>query len=226
MNYNDEALYDDTYPENYNNAEEYDETEIYKNTGNYAKTKATKKEPKDLLLENFNKNFDSITNKLEYKIEKAEDNEKLKTAVPQLITKLATIQNVTFDHALIGICGLLQSGSYLKSVSNRTIKISNIEFSKKNLLFAMDQIECKFTLRQIARYLKFETAKISRKYGIPGHLFSRFKTENALSYNNLSEETRRIYSAYCADFQLENPDTPPEIRQYLATREKTRQTKK
>lgn len=140
----------------------------------------------------------------------------------QIVQKYAMIEGIPFHFALIGICGLFQSGAYLKSVTNRKIKFSNKEFTKKSLLFAAEQVDNKYTLRKIAKALRYTIARVAYYYNIPGHLYSRYKIENANYIAQCSPDKIRELSTYCTDFQLENDHTPPEIREYLANREKNR----
>lgn len=177
-------------------------------------------------IDNFTKNLDSYTRQYSIDQENIESDINLRKTVIKLTNKLAGIENVTSEHALIGICALLQVGAYLKSVANRKIKISGTEFNKKNLIFAAEQIECKYTLRTIARYLKCIIAVIAYKNDIPGHLYSRFKLENANLIAQNDPNKNKMFSVYCTDFQIENPETPPPIREFLANREKFRNYKK
>lgn len=177
-------------------------------------------------LEKFNSNFEKITEKYTYEPEKLENNEELKNVTNRLISKFAVYEEVDFDHALIGIAALFQCGAYLLSVSNRKITIGNKEFSKANLIHASQAIENKkYTYRSIARYLRTTIAKIADKYNIPGNLYARFKIENATLISKNDEYTNKKIAIYCTDFQLENPDTPEVVREFLANREKLR-TKK
>lgn len=173
-------------------------------------------------IQNFENNFEEIANTYTIDLEQSEEEVPIKHKIIQIVNKYATIENVPFDLALIGICSLLQSGAYLKSVTNRKIKISNKEFTKKTLVFAAEQVDNKYTLRKIARVLKHIIAKVSYKYNIPGHLYSRFKIENANFIAQNTPETNRILATFCTDFQIDNIETPAIIREYLANREKNR----
>lgn len=176
-------------------------------------------------LQEFMKNIDEITEQYVLDQEDTEQEEQIKNKVIQITKKLSILEQTTFDHALIGICALMQSGAYLKNVINRKIKLGKVEFTKKNLLFAADQVDNRYTLRIIAKFLRKIIATISNKYSIPGHLYARFKIENANLIAQSDPETVKQYAIYCTDFQIENPDTPPIIREYLANREKTRKYK-
>ena len=129
------------------------------------------------LLEVFEKNIDIILPKYNVisDIDDCEKNIKLKAS--EIIAKLADIEQVSFEHATIGICALLQSGAYLKSVPNRKINSNGIEFTKKNLLFASEQVNNFYTLRTIAKSLRDIIVHISIAYELPGHLYSQFKLE-------------------------------------------------
>lgn len=177
-------------------------------------------------LVNFEQNFQEIAQTYTVTQIQAEDEGPIREKASQIVQKYAMIENITFDFALIGICGLLQSGAYLKSVTNRKIKINNKEFTKRSLLFASEQVDNKYTLRKIARSIKYIIAQIAVYYGIPGHLFARYRLENANIVAQIPKEQIILFSAYCTDFQIENVNTPQTIREYLANREKNRTYKK
>lgn len=184
-----------------------------------------KKENTTELLDNFEKNIDQITDK--YTItRKIEDESEIRKTIATIVKKQSITEEINFDQSLVGLCCLLQTGAYLKSVSNRKINIANHEFTKKSLLYVMEQSECKYTLRNIAKHLNKTIALISLKYQIPGHLYARFKAENASLIANNSPEQNLILAAYCTDFQIENPDTPEIIRNFLSTREINRNRNK
>lgn len=180
--------------------------------------------PKIDPIEMFNRNFDQIVKTYAITQELIEDEGPIRHKAIQIINKYAMIEQIPFDFAVIGVCGLLQSGAYLKSVTNRKITINNKEFTKKSLVFAAEQVDNKYTLRKIAKILRQTIVRIAYTYYIPGHLYSRFKIENANYIANLDPENIRIIASYCTDFQIENPNTPPIIREFLATREKNRST--
>lgn len=86
----------------------------------------------------------------------------------------------------------------------------------------VEQTECKFTLRNIAKFLRNKIVNVAKKYGIPGNLYSKFKSENLnLIANNSQSENLKI-AIYCTDFQKDNPDAPPIVREFLASREGAR----
>lgn len=174
------------------------------------------------LLEHFNTNFESITDKYKIEKENIDNDPQIRITVIKITLRLAAYEQIDEDLALLGICSLMQSGAYLKSVTNRKITIGGKDFSKKTLLSIAEQIECKFTLRVIAKFLRTKIAQVGIKYKIPGNLYSKFKVENAnFIANNTPEENTKI-AAYCTDFQIDNPDTPPKVIEFLALREKTR----
>lgn len=174
------------------------------------------------LLEQAQENALSLAQRFTVEKESAEDEKQLKNTTAKLIQKISKNEDIPFEHALIGLCGLMQSGAYLKSVSNRKIKMGGKEFTKKSILFAIDQIECKYPLRKIARLLKHTIAQVAMEQSIPGNLYAKFKIENANLIAQSNAEDIKKYSTYCADFQIENPDTPPIVREFLANREKNR----
>lgn len=177
------------------------------------------KEKQPFNIEQFNNNIPNLINQYTVEQEKPEDDPLMLPTINKIIYKLASLHSTTEDHATIGFCSLLQSGAYLKSVSNRRIRIAGIDFTKSDLLFILQSMECRYTLRNIARYLKNTIALVSYQYQIPGHLFARFKIENPNLIAENDTETIRKFATYCTDFQIENPNTPKEIREYLANRE-------
>lgn len=176
-------------------------------------------------IDNFDKNFEYIKEAYTLTTENIEDETEIRKIANELIHKYSKIDNITFEFAAIGICALMQSGAYLKSVPNRKITINNHEFTKKTLITASDLINNKYTLRSIARNLRKTIAKVAYEYNIVGHLYARYKIENANSIANNDTEINKKIAIYCTDFQIENPDTPIVIREYLANREKNRALK-
>lgn len=173
-------------------------------------------------LDFFEKNFDSITIKYNLRKDYNEDDTQVREYLIRLIDKLASINKVEFDLARLGYSAVMQAGGYLKSVTNRRIIIGNVEFTKKNIIYASEELGNKYTLRAIARYDKNAIARIALKYNYPGHLYARFKIENANFIAQQTPEQCIYLSVYCTDFQIENPDTPPIVREFLANRERIR----
>jgi hypothetical protein len=176
-------------------------------------------------IDNFDKNFEYIKEAYTLTTENIEDETEIRKTANELIHKYSKIDNITFEFAAIGICALMQSGAYLKSVPNRKININNHEFTKKTLITASDLINNKYTLRSIARNLRKTIAKVAYEYNIVGHLYARYKIENPNTIANNDTEINKKIAIYCTDFQIENPDTPIAIREYLANREKNRALK-
>jgi len=162
-------------------------------------------------IDNFLSNMEQITSKYKIEQENQLDLQEIKQTAIKLIQKIAVIEQIEFDHALIGVCALMQSGAYLKSVTNRKVIIGGKEFSKKTLIYAAELINCNYTFRVIARSLNDVIAKIAYKYQIPGHLYSRYKIENVNIIVNNSIEQNRLNATFCADFQIENPKTPSSV---------------
>jgi 2-phosphoglycerate kinase len=118
---------------------------------------------------------------------------------------------------------LLQSGAYLRSVTNRKINSNGVEFTKKNLVFASEQVNNPYTLRAISKSLRDIIVKVSFAYEIPGHIYSQFKLENANYVATKSKQEILQIASYCTDFQLDNLHTPSIVREFLAIREQARQ---
>lgn len=189
----------------------------YKNTVDQTPVR----QPKDA-LDQFDMNFDKITDKYLMSRDNLQEDIQIRQVLIRLIQKVADTHKVNFDHAHIAFCALMQAGGYLKSVTNRKITIGGVEFSKRTILYAMEETSCKYTLRSLSRYNRVVIAKVARKYNYPGHLYARFKIENPNLVANLPPDEQNYYARYCTDFQIENPDTPPLVREFLANREKTR----
>ena len=177
-------------------------------------------------LNEFNANMPHILETYQYEQSRSIDEKDLTLTIFKLVDRLAHTEQVDFNHAFLGICTLLQTGAYLKSVTNRKVKIADKEFTKRSLLFVMDQTQCKYTLRIVARFIRDQIADISYNYRISGHLYARFKIENATLIASNSDEENRTLASYCTDFQIDNPNTPEQVRQYLANREIARSKKK
>lgn len=170
-------------------------------------------------------NFDFIVTKYDLTRESILDETDIKDSINKIICRFATLQNASFDHAFLGMCALFQVGSYLRSVTNRKITVGGIEFTKRNLVIAAEQTKNIYTFRSLARYLKDHIARVSMFYSIPGHLYAKFKIDYPTLISENSQETNKLFSAYCTDFQIENPKTPLKIREFLASRERARMKK-
>lgn len=169
-------------------------------------------------LDEFEKRVNQITRDYNVTTENKIDEIALRKTTTQLVTTIAAIKQITFDHALIGLAALIQSGGHLRSVQNRKIRIKDVEFTKKDLLFASDQINNPFTLRTIARGINKTIAAIAIQMKIPGNLYSQFKIENPNHRPDfIQTETLKI-AVYCTDFQYENPDTPEIVKVFLSNR--------
>lgn len=129
------------------------------------------------LLDNFETQIENILPQYNIFSDTNDYEKNIRIKTSEIIAKLADIEQVSFEHAVIAVCALLQSGAYLKSVLNRKVHINGVQFSKKNLVFAAEQVNNVYTLRSIAKSLKQITARIAVEYQIPGHLYSQFKLE-------------------------------------------------
>lgn len=174
------------------------------------------------LLDNFEMNIETILPHYNVFLNMENHEKEIKCKASEIILKLSDIEQVSFEHSVIGTCLLLQAGAYLKSVTNKKINIKGIEFSKKNLVFASDQVNNVYTFRSISQALRFIIAKISLRYNIPGHLYYQFKLENVNFITEKSKQEITQIAAYCTEFQIDNPDTPYIVREFLAIREKNR----
>lgn len=129
------------------------------------------------LLDNFENQIENILPQYNVFSDTGDHEKNIRLKASEIIAKLADIEQVSFEHAVIGTCVLLQSGAYLKSVLNRKIHSNGVYFSKRNLVFASEQVNNFYTLRVIAKSLRQIIVKISIEYQIPGHLYSQFKLE-------------------------------------------------
>lgn len=129
------------------------------------------------LLESFEKNINIILSKYNVTSNNEDQERNIRLKASEIILKLSEIEQVSFEHGTIAVCALLQSGAYLRSVTNRKIVSNGIEFTKKNLVFASEQVNNIYTFRAIAKSLKNIIALISLEYELPGHLYSQFKLE-------------------------------------------------
>lgn len=168
-------------------------------------------------FESFEARFEEITEKYQVNPDK-EDETQVRDMALKITNKLSNIANRNFDQTFIGICALMQCGAHLKGVQNRTIKIDDYEFSKRELIFASEQAKNTYTLRKIARSIKEYIAKVAIKYKIPGHLYKKFRTKNP-QFEPLKNPQETMYiSAYCTDFQYDNPKAPLIVREFLSKR--------
>lgn len=151
---------------------------------------------------------------------------KCQSIINNLAKRLALTHNVSQHQALIGIACIFQAGGYLKNVDNRKIKVLETEFDKKTILLILDQLKNTYTLRQLARSMNKLIAITALTNNVPGHLYAQFKLENPSFNPTLEPDKAKLYSAYCTDFQLENPDIPPIVKQFLADRAKNRRNNK
>lgn len=174
------------------------------------------------LLNNFDNQFEQISQNYSITSENKIDEEDVIKKAAQIITKVANMHDIKPDHALIGVCAILQSGGYLKNVENRKITIDEVTFNKKEILLAAEQSNSNYTLRTIARCLRSQIATIAKKYEIPGHLYAQFRLENPniLSIKDPNEQLN--IAAYCTDFHLDNPEAPQIVHDFLTNRAKNR----
>lgn len=142
----------------------------------------------------------------------------IKDTTMKIVQQISLAEHIDVDLAFISFALLLQSGGYLKGVTNRKILIGDYEFSKKKVILAMKTVKCVYTLRTIARVNREIIAKIAKKMKYPGNLFSQYKVRNP-DILKKSEEVQLEHAVYCTDFQRENPSTPEEVLNFLLNRE-------
>ncbi len=189
-----------------------------------ASTKGIRKDEslEDNNFENFETNFETITPKYNITNESKIDEVDLLNTAKRIVNRFSIITETNYDHALIGCCALLQCGSYLRSVPNRTINVQNKDFSKQELVFAAQQANSNYTLRAVARSMRRIIAKIAIKYRIPGNLYAQFKLQNPQFIPDKDPKETAEIMAYCTDFQYDNPEIPKTVKEFLSNR----QTKK
>lgn len=171
-------------------------------------------------LDYFDQNFEFISNSYFSSMISENEENIIREKANEIIQRYSIIEGISYNHAVFGICSLFQSGAHMKSILNRTTIIQNVEFTKKTLLFASEQVGNKYTLRAIARSMRNTIVLVSYKYDIPGHLYRKFRLENSDECVLSTEEDLKIYSVYCTDFNSDNPFAPLIIRKFLSKREK------
>lgn len=174
------------------------------------------------LIENIN------TENQEYQdVEKEEDLEPyVREQTLRLIKQIALNEETEPETVFIAFAAILQSGGYLKGVSNRKILLTDkkFELTKRTIINAMKITKCGCTLRTIARHNRELIAEIAFKRKIPGNLYTQYKIHNPEILKQTPEE-QWIHAKYCTDFQRENPNAPFEVIKFLSTREIKRKEK-
>lgn len=185
----------------------------------------TKKDTTDFDI--FSINLEEIAKNTKLVNEKQIDTETLKKYCSELIKRVATNTDSDIKTATIATLLLLQSGAYLKGVSNRNIKLNDKEFSKRDLSISLETIKSNksLTLRNIAYGLRDEMVQASRLYNVPGNLFARFKTQYSEQIAKLNDQETFEHSLYCTDVQSDNPKTPALVKEFLAKRKIGKQNK-
>lgn len=145
-----------------------------------------------------------------------EDLRLIRAKASKIVEKLSSLTGTTYEHSMTGMCALFQCGAHLRSVNNRIIKIGNYEFTKKDLQYAANQAKNEYQFRKIARSINDIIVYISYYYNIPGHLYKKF-SETYIPQLNEPDNTK-LYKAYAADFQLNNPKIPIPVKQFLVKR--------
>jgi len=184
--------------------------------------KANKENENLNILEDFEQSSEFYIQQYPYIQKNIEDVKGCRNMISILTNKLANITDTTPQHALIGIAALFQSGAYLKNITNRKITISNKTFDKINLISILEQQNNQYTLRQLARSINTTIAKIAIQSQIPGHLYAQFKLENPSILAEKTPGELNVIAAYCTDFQIDNPDIPPIVRDFLSNRARNR----
>lgn len=176
-------------------------------------------------------NYETLIFNVENNLENLTSDDSTMNMIPKIqeqttkITEyLAYVDQVEIPVAFTGFMMILQTGGYLKGVQNRKINMQGYELTKRKVIEAMKKTQCDFTLRTIARVNREIIAKIAYATKTIGNLYSQYKI-----YNNLiiqkEEDIQLNHAIYCTDFQRENPNTPPEVLNFLANREISRKAK-
>lgn len=76
---------------------------------------------------------------------------------------------------------------------------------------AIDKTNTKSSLRQIARSLADEIHYLAEFFSVQGHLATQFSS----LLPNADRQHIIYYSYWCADFQIENPNCPISVKQFL-----------
>jgi len=182
---------------------------------------------------NLDINYEQLINKVntenqEYECEDPEQNmiPYVKEHTLRLIKQISLMDQIDPQTVYIALAILIQSGGYLKGVSNRKAYLidKNYELSKRTVINAMKASKCNCTLRTIAKFNRDTIAEIAYKRKIPGNLYTKYKINNP-DILKASIETQWQHAKYCTDFQRENPNLPIEVLRFLSTREIKRKEK-
>lgn len=142
----------------------------------------------------------------------------IKEATSRIIYHINIADQADLDIVLIAVALLLQSGGYMKGVTNRKILVSDYELSKRKVVLAMKSTRCPYSLRTIARANRDLIAQIAKEMEAPGNLYSQYKIYNPEILKQ-NEETQLSHAIYCTDFQRENSKAPQEVIRFLSERE-------
>jgi len=146
----------------------------------------------------------------------------------KILSKLKVIQNVDHDTAGVIFLLLMQCGAYLKSVTKRVVKFGNREFTKEEIITAINQLKNNLpqgiTLRNITYYYRNEMVEVAKRFDQAGHLYAQFK--NAYPTLKINTKPSREFSYYCTDVQYDNPSAPEIVRIFLSNRRNKRSGKK
>jgi hypothetical protein len=143
-------------------------------------------------------------------------------AFEAMVVEIARIEKCSVSDAIVGTAELLQRGAYLKSVSNRAIKINETIFTKKTMLLAMDRLKTSLTLRALAKSKANLIVEVTSYRMTTGNLYTQYKREHPEKNN----EDLLYHGFYCTDFQIDNPSTPTDVKIFLGKRESDRSSKK
>ena len=100
-----------------------------------------------------------------------------------------------------------KGGTAKKAQGNVYIIINGIKTDLSLIRQIMNELKLKFTLRQFARTYCNEIYKIASFFDIEGDLAKKI----GRNYQNLSRDEK----IWLANFQMDNPNCPEDIRNYL-----------
>lgn len=135
-----------------------------------------------------------------------------KTQASEILKLFAKNQELNPEQAKVAMTILFQSGGTAKSCDgNLNITIYEKTIKLSYLRKAASDSKCKGCERKLARYFADEIYMISEIYNIPGNLYKKIARDNPQRQFSTAE------SAWLSDFQVDNPNCPEALRNYIAS---------
>jgi len=129
----------------------------------------------------------------------------------RILNTYAQKYELTKDQTINSIAYWCQSGGYVKSVPNRSLKInSKTEESLEFLRTAVTQVRPNGTVRQLARTLAPTIARVSLNYDYVGHLWKSLST--------IRTNIEGADCIFCCEYYYGLDITPKAVNEALAAR--------